>query len=116
MVANERLICAADALPEKGRGARFDLPEYGERATGFVIRHAGKVYGYVNRCAHLQVELDWQEGEFFDATGDYLICATHGACYHPATGLCAAGPCKGRALQALKIEERDGGVYLLPGE
>ncbi|MDR2219987.1 MAG: Rieske (2Fe-2S) protein [Methylobacillus sp.] len=112
MAENQRLICASDELQEKGRGARFDLPEYGERAIGFVIRYAGKVHGYVNRCAHFSVELDWQEGDFFDTSGRYLICATHGACYDPATGFCVAGPCKGQSLQVLEVEEHDGKIYL----
>ena len=25
------------------------------------------VYGYLNRCAHMPMELDWREGMFFDA-------------------------------------------------
>lgn len=113
MADNQRLICASEALQEKGRGVRFALPEHGERATGFVVRYAGKVHGYINQCAHVPVELDWQEGDFFDLTGHNLICATHGAHYEPMTGRCAMGPCKGRALQPLKVEERDGNIYLI---
>lgn len=113
MADNQRLICAGEALQEKGRGVRFALPELGERVTGFVVRYAGNVHGFVNQCAHVPVELDWQEGDFFDMTGHYLICATHGAHYEPRTGHCVMGPCKGRTLHPLKIEERDGNIYLI---
>jgi len=112
MATTERLICSSDALGEKSRGVRFALHEQGERVTGFVVRYNGRVCGFVNRCAHVPVELDWQEGDFFDLTGHYLICATHGAHYEPATGLCVMGPCKGRALQPLAVTERDGNIYL----
>jgi nitrite reductase/ring-hydroxylating ferredoxin subunit len=113
MADNQRLICASEALQEKSRGIRFALPEHGERASGFVVRYGGKAYGFINQCAHVPVELDWQEGDFFDLTRHYVICATHGAHYEPMTGRCVMGPCKGRSLQPLKIEERDGSIYLI---
>jgi nitrite reductase/ring-hydroxylating ferredoxin subunit len=59
------------------------------------------------------VELDWQEGEFFDASGVYLICATHGAEYSPKTGQCLLGRCSGNGLIKLPIEETNGQIFLL---
>lgn len=94
-------------LKESDLGLRFKMPMYGEYATGFVIRFQGSVYAYVNQCAHVPVELDWQQGEFFTATKDYLICATHGAHYVPNTGECVMGPCKGKQLKPMQVEEKD---------
>lgn len=112
MAAHQRLICPAAALIEREHGVRFSLPERGERATGFVVRMYGNVYGYVNSCAHMPVELDWEAGNFFDLTRTYLICATHGAHYEVSTGYCTMGPCKGKSLQPLDVVERDGNIYL----
>ena|ERR1051325_9078911 len=112
MADNERLICASHALVERAHGIRFDLPELGERRTGFVVRYDGKVYAYLNQCAHLSVELDWNEGDFFDLTRHYLICATHGAQYRPETGYCVLGPCKGRSLYPLEVVERDNEILI----
>jgi nitrite reductase/ring-hydroxylating ferredoxin subunit len=70
-------------LVEKSTGLRFKLPQLGDFATGFVVRYEGKAYAYVNQCAHVPIELDWQQGEFFTAAKDYLICSTHGAHYQP---------------------------------
>jgi nitrite reductase/ring-hydroxylating ferredoxin subunit len=112
MADNQRLICSGKELEEKGRGVRFDLPEFGERVTGFVVRYGDRVYGFLNRCAHVPVELDWEEGNFFDLTGHYLICSTHGAHYEPKNGKCVMGPCKGASLQALDVVERDGNIFL----
>lgn len=116
MADNSRLICSSAQLREKSSGVRFDLPDLGLGATGFVVRFEDKPYAYVNRCAHASVELDWQEGEFFDSEARYLICATHGALYHPVSGYCVAGPCRGAPLQRLNVEERDGHIYLLMKE
>lgn len=117
MVAAEAVIelCAADALRDGSTGIRFELIAGGERATGFVIRHRGRVHGYVNRCAHVAMELDWQPGEFFDFDRGFLVCATHGALYEPNSGACAGGPCAGRgSLRRLDVFERDGTIYWRP--
>jgi nitrite reductase/ring-hydroxylating ferredoxin subunit len=115
MAEDQRLICASSALEEGGRGVRFSVQRSGEAVPAFAIRYDGVARAYVNRCAHVPVELDWIEGEFFDLSGLYLVCATHGAAYRPDTGRCVAGPCTGRGLKPLVVEERDGGVYLIEG-
>lgn len=99
-------------LQEKSLGLRFKLPHLGEYATGFVIRFENKPYAYINQCAHVPVELDWKEGEFFTTDKDFLICATHGAHYEPDTGFCAYGPCKGKRLQSLSVTEKDGEIII----
>jgi nitrite reductase/ring-hydroxylating ferredoxin subunit len=97
--ANEVYICGSDALVDGGTGVRFPVLAFGDEATGFVVRHGGKVYGYLNRCAHVPVELDWFKGEFFESSKLYLMCSTHGAIYVPETGVCAGGPCRGGKLR-----------------
>jgi nitrite reductase/ring-hydroxylating ferredoxin subunit len=105
---NKTVKFKSSDLHEKSTGLRFDLPQLSEHATGFVIRFDNKPYAYVNQCAHVSVELDWQEGEFFTPDKELLICATHGASYEPDTGYCVYGPCKGKRLQSLPvIEEED---------
>ena len=112
MAGRERLICAASALEEGGTGVRFEVERYGKTVPAFAVRYDGVVHGYLNQCAHVPVELDWSEGMFFDLSGLYLICATHGATYLPESGRCVRGPCTGSSLKKLAVFERDGGVYL----
>ena len=112
MARHERLICASSDLADGGTGVRFEIEPDGF-SGGFVVRHGGLACAYVNRCPHAGTELDWNPGEFFDETGLYLICSTHGALFEPTNGYCVAGPCRGASLQPLEIGERDGGVYLL---
>lgn len=113
MAAAARLICEAAALQDAGAGIRFDIEYAGARAPAFVVRHEGRVHGYLNRCAHVAMELDWREGRFFDLDGRNLICSTHGAVYAAASGRCLGGPCGGAPLVRLRIEERDGRIYYL---
>ncbi len=112
MAAAERLICASAELLEGGDGVRFSLQRDGVSAEAFVIRHDGKAHAYLNRCGHVPVELDWQPGRFFDDSGLYLICATHGAIYSPKSGSCLGGRCNGNGLIPLTVVEHDGNVYL----
>lgn len=113
MALDERLICASGALRDGGPGVRFRVNAVAGGEKGFAVRHRGKVHAYVNRCPHMGTELDWQPGEFFEETGLYLICSTHGAIFEPNDGFCVAGPCRGASLQALETAERDGQVFLL---
>ena len=105
-------ICPSAELRSGGLGHRFEIHRDGVTYPAFVIRYREQVFGFVNRCAHRDLELDWSPGEFFDADSRYLICATHGALYEPQTGLCVAGPCKGQALDTLVVTEYGGTVYL----
>ena len=59
-----RWICKSEDLLSESLGIRFALPELGEHVTGFLVRSVGKAQAYVNQCAHVPVELDWNQGDF----------------------------------------------------
>jgi nitrite reductase/ring-hydroxylating ferredoxin subunit len=109
----ERLICASSDLADLGKGVRFEVIRHGKLQQAFVVRYDGQPHAFLNQCGHVPVELDWQEGEFFDDSRLYLICSTHGALYHPASGQCVGGRCAGRGLIPLTVVERDGHVSLI---
>lgn len=111
MVDTERMICASAALHNAGKAVRFEVEYFGDTAPAFVVRFEERVYGYLNRCGHMPMELDWREGEVFDLGGRDLVCSTHGATYSAASGKCLGGPCGSTPLVPLQIEERDGKVY-----
>ena len=113
MARDQRLICDSGALADSGKAVRFEVEYFGDPAPAFVVRYRGRVRGYLNRCAHVALELDWREREFFDSEGRDLICSTHGATYAAHSGACLGGPCGKAPLVALRIEERDGKVYFL---
>ncbi len=112
MADGKRLIAVSADLAEGGRGVRFEVVRAGVTEPAFAVRHRGQVHAYLNRCGHVPVEMDWQPGEFFDSSGLYLICATHGALYAPEDGRCVGGRCAGRGLIPLAVEERDGQVFV----
>ncbi|MEX3932918.1 Rieske (2Fe-2S) protein [Paraburkholderia phymatum] len=100
-------ICASEELVDGGIGVRHNATYAGGDAVVFFIRYDGVAYGYLNRCAHVPMEMDWSEGQFFESSGLYLMCATHGAIYAPETGKCVGGPCRGGRLRPVQVDERD---------
>lgn len=107
-------LCRSTRLVDGARALVFDVRLYGQSQRAFALRHDGVVRAYLNRCAHVPAEMDWQPGEFLDETGRWLICSIHGATYRPDNGLCVSGPCPGRRLHALDVHERGGDVWWQP--
>jgi nitrite reductase/ring-hydroxylating ferredoxin subunit len=110
-------LCNAEALQDGGLGLRFEVVAGGSRCPAFAIRHGGRVHAYLNRCAHVPMELDWIAGRFLDTEEGVLVCSTHGALYEPETGRCVGGPCSGRGgLRPLQVHEREHAVYWQPDD
>jgi nitrite reductase/ring-hydroxylating ferredoxin subunit len=79
---------------------------------GFVVRQGGEVYAYQNYCMHVGHPLNWAPDSFLTKDRASIICSSHGAIYEIATGLCIAGPCLGKSLNALPIKVRDGVIFV----
>lgn len=91
---------------------KFNYESEGEKVSGFVIFYQDKFYAYQNKCMHLSVELDWNENDFLDDEGRYIVCATHGAIYNPEDGNCVSGPCQGKKLKKIVFEEQADKIIL----
>lgn len=104
-------LCNSTDLVNVGLAVPFDLLYAGQTCRAFAVRHQDQVHAYINRCAHVAMEMDWQPNRFFDDSGSWLLCATHGAIYEPSTGACRGGPCRGSGLIKIPVLERDGVVY-----
>ena len=100
-------LCAADEIAE-GAAKGFEV----EGDAVFALRFDGELHVYRNSCPHLGVELNWLEDQFFDADGALIQCATHGALFEPASGLCLAGPCRGAALERLPSRVEGGQLFV----
>ena len=99
-------LCRSGDLAEGGRAVPFDVVYGGQTCRSFAVRFEGRVHAYLNRCTHVAMEMDWQPDRFFDDSGRWLLCSTHGAVYRPDTGECAGGPCRG-ALVTIALSEHD---------
>lgn len=104
-----RDLCASAALADSGAAVAFDVLHQGQACRAFAIRFEGQAHAYLNRCGHVPMEMDYVDGQFFDASGQWLMCATHGATYAPQSGHCVAGPCR-RGLVKIAVSEEAGRV------
>lgn len=107
-------LCASDELLERGDAIVFDVMLWREPARAFALRFDGKVVCYLNRCAHVPTEMDWQPGKFLDEDKRWIICSIHGAVYEPSNGRCTGGPCRGDGLQVVDVYEQNGQVFWIP--
>ena len=103
-------LCNSANLSNSGEAVPFDVVYAGQTCRAFAIRFQDQVYAYLNRCAHVAMEMDFQPNRFFDSTGQWLMCATHGAAYQPQTGACRDGPCRS-GLVKIDLIEFDGVVH-----
>jgi nitrite reductase/ring-hydroxylating ferredoxin subunit len=104
------LLCKSSQLQDGGAAMPFEVSHAGQACRAFAIRFQGLPHAYLNRCTHVAMELDWQPNRIFDDSGEWLLCASHGAAYQPDTGQCAGGPCQG-GLVKITVSERDNMVF-----
>lgn len=103
-------LCRSEDLLERGDAVPFEVVYCGHHCRAFAVRYRGEVHAYLNRCSHVPIEMDYQPNKFFDLSGEWLICSTHGAVYRPDTGHCGGGPCRGGLVKVV-VSERDGLVH-----
>jgi len=99
-----------------------DIPDGGVKGVGtghgaealdlILLRHGEKVTAYENRCPHQGTPLETFPDKFLDASGELLVCSTHGARFRVSDGVCVEGPCKGRGLKPLCVHVNGGNVVL----
>ena len=109
-------LCASSDLQEGGDAVTFDVIEFGRQVQAFALRFDKVAVAYLNRCAHVPAEMDWQPGKFWDLDKRHIVCAVHGALYDPPSGQCVGGPCRGARLHRIELKEEGGQVYWYPSE
>ena len=114
VMPDSQFLCRSDELQERGKGVVFDVMLWRQPARAFALRIDGTVVAYINRCAHVPTELDWNPGEFLDAERRTIVCAVHGAQYSPASGHCLGGPCGRGRLMPVTVSENGGEVAWYP--
>ena len=99
-------LCTSAELAERGKAKVWEVLEYGRPARAFALRFDGVVRAYLNRCAHVPAEMDWQPGEFLDSDRRWIVCSIHGATYEPETRSVLFGESRGSMI-AIRAETGD---------
>jgi nitrite reductase/ring-hydroxylating ferredoxin subunit len=111
-------ICSMSDIPsQKAKGFNLlILDENGaEKPWPIVVVRWGKqVFGYVNKCPHDGVNLDWERNQFLEPNyGIRLMCGKHGALFELGAGVCIEGPCKGRSLIPVDLVVLDNDICVI---
>lgn len=106
-------LCSLKRIPDPG-SLGITLQHTKEKLDIFLIRKDGQVFGYLNRCPHTGVNLDWQPHQFLDITEGFIQCATHGALFRIEDGYCLRGPCAGQSLESIDVV-LEGDAVMLAG-
>lgn len=101
-------ICNHNDIDE-GQSKGFEI----NGNTVFCVKKDGQLYGYINRCPHLGVELEWQEDQFLNPDKDYIQCNVHGALFTIEQGECVSGPCQGDYLTSISLTRKNDGWYIV---
>ncbi len=110
-VAGTRL-CALEDIDEPGaKGFRYRVGD--SLFHGFVLRSGGRVRGYIDRCPHAGLPLAMVPDRYLTREADLVLCSAHGALFRIEDGLCLAGPCAGRTLEAWAVAVVEGEVLAL---
>lgn len=104
-------LVALGAIDDPG-STTVDIANPGRPIPLMIVRHAGKVYGYLNICPHLGTPLDWNPGAVLDRERRSILCATHGARFRIHDGQCISGPCFGDRLTAIPLSVQAGMIFL----
>jgi nitrite reductase/ring-hydroxylating ferredoxin subunit len=111
------VICGLNDIPSRrARGFKLViLDENGqEKPLSIIIVRWGKqVFGYLNKCPHDGVNLDWERNQFLDPNGLRLMCGKHGATFEIGTGNCMEGPCLGDSLTPVAVTVIDNDICIL---
>jgi nitrite reductase/ring-hydroxylating ferredoxin subunit len=108
------IICRMSDIPsQKARGFHLvRLDDDGRERSWpiIVVRWGRQVFGYVNKCPHDGINLDWERNQFLDPNGIRLMCGKHGALFELGTGICVEGPCKGQGLEPISLSIIDNDI------
>jgi len=107
------VICTLDELDNPG--ARGCICGNGADAFNFfIVRKGESAFAYVNECPHAFLPLNRITTKFLTLDEEKILCAAHAASFQIEDGLCIGGPCAGKALLPLPLEQTDRSLSIAP--
>ncbi len=95
-------LCALDEIADPGaKGFSFRKDDF--LFHGFVVRGAGRLRGFIDRCPHAGLPLAMIPDRYLTREADLILCSAHGAMFRIEDGLCLGGPCAGRSLEVWAV-------------
>ena len=108
-------LAELERLRREGRVKKFSVSNEGKRwcertkqwvsgTEGFAtVNTEGEPVGFLNRCPHVNLELDMEDSRMFSRDLQLLQCKVHGALFEIGSGEGLGGPCRNQALTRLEL-------------
>ena len=110
-LVNLTFLCRIEELADPGT-KNVVLGEGPGELDIIVVQTEGTRHAYINCCPHEFIPLETFPNHFLTADKKQFLCSGHGARFALTSGECISGPCLGKSLTRLSIEEKDGALYL----
>lgn len=104
-------LCKVSEL-KKTNAKEVKLSSVNGEESVVIVLFENQVYAFYNSCPHTGVPLNMFGDVFFDRSGNYLLCTSHGAHFHPDDGYCTRGPCRGKSLRRFPIKVADNNIVV----
>lgn len=96
-----------------GRARGYVLQMRAGRFHGFVVRRAGRCFGYVDSCPHFGLPLAKTLDDYLLQDGSLIVCGWHTALFEVESGICIGGPCVGQRLTPWPVHVTEDGLTTL---
>jgi nitrite reductase/ring-hydroxylating ferredoxin subunit len=104
-------LCRIEQLADPGT-RNVVLGEGEDELDIIIVQTKGARHAYINSCPHQFIPLETFPNHFLTEDKKNFVCSGHGARFALDTGECVHGPCLGKSLARLAIQESDGAIYL----
>lgn len=109
--ATGTFICHVDDIDNPG--ARGFTRGTGAHAFNFfIVRKGDSAFAYVNECPHAFLPLNRITTKFLTLNEEKILCAAHAASFRIEDGLCTGGPCAGKALLPIPLNNTAGALFI----
>lgn len=98
----------SELCQDQAKGISLD----GRNDQLFLVRSEDQVVIWVNNCPHNHRPLEYQKDKFLSPDGQHIVCYAHSAHFNKLSGLCFAGPCKGKKLNKIQHIEINDEIYV----
>jgi len=104
-------LCALADIPDGGGHEVVTVNASGELRI-LLLRRGSEVWGYINRCPHFLIPLNYRPDVFCTYEAKVLMCAHHSSMFRFEDGYCFDGPCQGKNLERVQVVMEEGAVLL----
>tara|TARA_X000000950_G_scaffold274348_1_gene359305 strand:- start:1016 stop:1363 length:348 start_codon:yes stop_codon:yes gene_type:complete len=89
------------------------IPNNPDNLSVIVYRKENQIHAWLNSCPHEGRKLCNDPDYLFNKKNNLLECMHHQASFHPISGKCEMGPCKGKKLLKYETVEFNNKITIL---